>query len=167
MSGVTVVGGDFLSNPGPGWQVAGTGDFDGDGNADILWQNADGTPAIWLMNGTPDPPDASVPLSSATLGSESIQFIGDSSASATLIATAGQDTFDFTSSTAGAHSISGFDPTQDLVELSKTNFSGFADLEAHSSASGGGTLITFDGANSLLIQGVQPSDLNSSNFVFV
>jgi FG-GAP-like repeat len=27
-------------------------DFNGDGNADILWQNADGTPAIWEMNGT-------------------------------------------------------------------------------------------------------------------
>jgi FG-GAP-like repeat len=26
-------------------------DFNGDGKADILWQNADGTPAVWLMNG--------------------------------------------------------------------------------------------------------------------
>jgi hypothetical protein len=27
-------------------------DFDGNGKSDILWQNADGTPAIWQMNGT-------------------------------------------------------------------------------------------------------------------
>jgi microcystin-dependent protein len=27
-------------------------DFDGDGHSDILWQNADGTPAVWLTNGT-------------------------------------------------------------------------------------------------------------------
>jgi hypothetical protein len=29
----------------------GTADFNGDGNSDIIWQNADGTPAIWEMNG--------------------------------------------------------------------------------------------------------------------
>jgi hypothetical protein len=33
--------------------VIGTGDFNGDGKSDILWQNTnDGTPAIWEMNGT-------------------------------------------------------------------------------------------------------------------
>ena len=26
--------------------------FNGNGNADILWQNTNGTPAIWMMNGT-------------------------------------------------------------------------------------------------------------------
>ncbi len=26
-------------------------DFNGDGKADILWQNDDGTPAVWLMDG--------------------------------------------------------------------------------------------------------------------
>ena len=28
------------------------GDFNGDGKSDILWQGSDGTPAIWLMDGT-------------------------------------------------------------------------------------------------------------------
>jgi hypothetical protein len=32
--------------------VKGTGDFNGDGKADILWQQDNGLPAIWLMDGT-------------------------------------------------------------------------------------------------------------------
>jgi hypothetical protein len=34
------------------WHVIGTGDFFGNGLSDILWQNTDGTPAIWEMDGT-------------------------------------------------------------------------------------------------------------------
>ena len=37
-------GGAVGSNPGPSWHVEGTGDFNGDGKSDILWQNDDGTP---------------------------------------------------------------------------------------------------------------------------
>jgi len=34
-------------------QIVSTGDFDGDGKADILWRNSSsGLNAIWLMNGT-------------------------------------------------------------------------------------------------------------------
>ena len=54
MDGLTVLSnspaGSF--NPGPSWQIKDTGDFNGDGKSDILWQNDDGTPAIWLMNGS-------------------------------------------------------------------------------------------------------------------
>jgi ELWxxDGT repeat protein len=39
-------------NPGPSWKVVGSGDFNGDGFSDILWQNANGQAAIWEMNGT-------------------------------------------------------------------------------------------------------------------
>jgi hypothetical protein len=38
-------------NPGAAWQIHDAADFNGDGNADIEWQNTDGTPAVWLMNG--------------------------------------------------------------------------------------------------------------------
>src|SRR5262245_14700482 len=33
-------------------EIKGTGDYNGDGKSDILWQGKDGTPAIWLMDGT-------------------------------------------------------------------------------------------------------------------
>ena len=31
--------------------MVGTGDFNGDGNADIVWRNSAGDVAIWLMHG--------------------------------------------------------------------------------------------------------------------
>jgi hypothetical protein len=40
--------GASLSNPGTAWQVAATGDFNGDGRSDILWRNASGVVVDWL-----------------------------------------------------------------------------------------------------------------------
>ncbi|HLV79761.1 MAG TPA: VCBS repeat-containing protein [Chthonomonadaceae bacterium] len=56
LNGTSVVSGDYLVDPGQipaGWQIVGTPDLDGDGYADILWQNAN-TAAVyyWLLNGT-------------------------------------------------------------------------------------------------------------------
>ena len=48
----TFVGAVGSFNPGPGWQIKGTGDFNGDGKSDITWQHDNGTPAVWLMDGT-------------------------------------------------------------------------------------------------------------------
>jgi hypothetical protein len=53
MNGTGLISGQNIGfNPGPAWHAINTGDYNGDGKADILWQNADGTPAVWLMNGT-------------------------------------------------------------------------------------------------------------------
>ena len=53
MNGDTLTGGGPVSpNPGTAWKAIGTGDFDGDGHSDILWQNASsGQASIWEMNG--------------------------------------------------------------------------------------------------------------------
>jgi hypothetical protein len=40
-----VTGPEAASKPGPAWHANKAADFDGDGKGDILWQNADGTPA--------------------------------------------------------------------------------------------------------------------------
>ena len=40
--------GSFLRNADPSWQVAGTGDFNGDGITDILWRNSSGWLTDWL-----------------------------------------------------------------------------------------------------------------------
>jgi hypothetical protein len=55
-----VVSGGLVSpNPGPSWKAIGMGDFNpgpdafdfGDGQPDILWQNANGAVSIWEMSG--------------------------------------------------------------------------------------------------------------------
>jgi hypothetical protein len=56
------IGGSIVGAPGSDWHVADVGDFDGDGNADILWRTGPpagangavpggGQVAIWIMNG--------------------------------------------------------------------------------------------------------------------
>jgi hypothetical protein len=55
MNGTTILGteGFIRTLADLNWHVAGAGDFDGDGNADIVWRNAaTGESYIYLMNGT-------------------------------------------------------------------------------------------------------------------
>src|SRR5690606_28828265 len=51
--GQTRTGTATLPAIGAQWALGGTGDFNGDGNTDIVWRNVNtGANAIWLMNGT-------------------------------------------------------------------------------------------------------------------
>src|SRR5262249_38903461 len=51
LRGTTVSSSATISTPA-GWNVEAAADFNHDGKADIIVQTADGTPQIWLMNGT-------------------------------------------------------------------------------------------------------------------
>jgi hypothetical protein len=42
----------LVADPGPSWSAFGTGDLNGHGHSDILFQNTNGQAAIWEMNGT-------------------------------------------------------------------------------------------------------------------
>ena len=54
LSGPNLVGSALL-NPAqvadPNWKIVGTGDFNGDGKADLVWQHKDGRLAVWYMSG--------------------------------------------------------------------------------------------------------------------
>jgi hypothetical protein len=52
MNGTNVIGGGNVGNPGPSWHVMGTGDYNGAGRSDILFQNTSGAVAIWEISGT-------------------------------------------------------------------------------------------------------------------
>ena len=54
MNGTTVLNANTATfgNMPASWSAAGTGDFNGDGNSDILWRDGSGDIAIWEMNGT-------------------------------------------------------------------------------------------------------------------
>jgi hypothetical protein len=55
MAGTTEIGGLALTPAqllDTSWKVVGTGDLDGDGHADLVWQNiVDGSVGVWLMDG--------------------------------------------------------------------------------------------------------------------
>ncbi len=58
MNGTQIAGsGDLMAGgvavrPDSSWSIAGIGDFNGDGHADLFWRNTNGTLAEWLMNGS-------------------------------------------------------------------------------------------------------------------
>ena len=51
MNGAQVTGQHVFSNAPNDWHIEGTGDYNGDGNDDIVWRNDNGTVATWEMNG--------------------------------------------------------------------------------------------------------------------
>jgi hypothetical protein len=71
-SATTLIGAQ--ANPNTAWSIIHTGDLNGDGKDDIIWRNADGSIAVWLMNGT------SLQSGSGILGANSvwtISHVGD------------------------------------------------------------------------------------------
>ena len=166
--GSVVQGGVAGFNPGPSWHIQGTGDFNGDGKADIAWQNENGQVAVWEMNGTMIGSLAVLASPGASwnvLGTPTtMRFIYSTSAGETLAATPAPDEFVFTSFAEGAHTIAGFNPTQDMIELNGVEFDSFAAVQAATTSTVGGALIHLDNSSSLLLAGVDASSLHASNF---
>jgi len=55
MNNTNLLGSVLLRNgtpAGAGWQMAGAGDFNGDGQTDIVWRHGDGRLAVWNFIGT-------------------------------------------------------------------------------------------------------------------
>jgi hypothetical protein len=55
MKGTSFVRSMLLRNGaglGTGWEIAGTGDFNGDAQTDIVWKHSDGRAVLWNMTGT-------------------------------------------------------------------------------------------------------------------
>jgi hypothetical protein len=51
MNGETVTAANTIGSATADWKIAGTGDFNGDKNADLLWRNDNGGVGAWQMNG--------------------------------------------------------------------------------------------------------------------
>jgi hypothetical protein len=166
MSGTTIVNAGNVGNPGPTWHVKGTGDFFGDGHTDLVMQNADGSVVLWDMSGSAIINAGVVgnPGASWNVLDDNMRFIYSTSANETLTATpAAPDEFVLTGVTTGLHTISGFNPAQDMIELSKAQFPSFTDVQAATSVSSGVTTINL-GGGSLLLPGVNADLLHASNF---
>jgi len=94
-----------------------------------------------------------------------MRFIYSTSANETLVASAATpEEFVFLGFAAGPHTISGFNPTQDMIEFSKTQFTSFADVQAATTATAGGAMINLGNGSSLLLPGVNPASLHASGF---
>jgi len=170
MQGGTIVGGtaDGL-DPGPTWHIKATGDFTNDGKTDIVWQNDNGSVALWEMSGATISAGAILanPGTSWNVlgGNNNMEFIYSGSANETLAATpTTPDEFVFTAVAAGAHTITGFNTTQDIIELPGAHFASFADVEAATTTTAGGAMINLGNSTSLLLAGVDATSLHASNF---
>jgi hypothetical protein len=168
MHGGTIQAGAVISNPGPSWHVVGTGDFNSDGKTDIVFQNDSGAVAVWEMNAGTIQAGAVISnpgTSWSVVGSDQMRFIYSTGANDTLTATpTTPDEFVLANPVAGLHTISGFNPVQDMIELNGGMFASFAAVQAATVNTSGGALINLGNGASLLVAGISASSLQARDF---
>jgi hypothetical protein len=93
-----------------------------------------------------------------------------------LYGTMGSDTFNLPSGAAvvgenlsplGNDVANGFNPVQDIVQLSAAQFPNFAAVQAALTSSGGNAVLHLDGLDTLVLTGINPNNLAAANFRFV
>jgi hypothetical protein len=75
--------------------------------------------------------------------------------------------FLFSDVTLGNDLIAGFDPHLDTVQLPNTLATNFADIQARTTSSGDGSLISFGSGRSIVLDRTAPSELSAANFRLV
>jgi len=59
MNGTSIMSTVSITVGDPSWHAVSAGEFNG--QAEIVWQNSNGTPGLWLMNGTTPVAEAALP----------------------------------------------------------------------------------------------------------
>jgi hypothetical protein len=168
MNGATIVRGAVVTaEPGPTWHIKDVADFNADGKADITWQADDGSVAVWEMNGS-DIVGGAILANPGTAwrvaGSDNMRFVYSAAANETLSGSPVEpDEFVLTNIAAGAHTIVGFNPVQDVVEFGRTMFSSFDAVLAATTETHAGSLVHVGGAT-VLLAGVDIWNLHASDF---
>ena len=75
--------------------------------------------------------------------------------------------FDFGDIAFGNDTIAGFDPTRDTIQLPHTLAADLTTLNSETTSLAGGSLITLNPSQSILINGVAPANLGAANFRFI
>ena len=160
-----------IPNPGPSSTTfVGGIDFNGDGHNDLLVGNTAGNFTGYTLDAFANV-TATASLTNPgpgwrALGNNPMQFIDGTGAAPTLAGTPGVDEFNFTTFTAGVHTITNFDAAIDLIALSATSIGSYANVQPHESAYNGGTAIGLSASTAIFIQGIAPTQLSAANFVF-
>jgi len=168
MNGATIASSAIVAEPGSGWHVVGAGYYGGGSDGGILLQDDSGDAAIWQMNGATLASSAligSVPVNWQTIGQGTTNFINGNASTGTLAATPLNDEFIFTATSAGAHVITGFDPFNDMIQLSAAQFGSYAGVQGDTGNVGGSAVISLGGGATLTLQGVLASQLTARNFL--
>ena len=171
--GSTITNSVVVGNPGADFATVSAGvDLNGDGSSDMVVQaGSTGELAGYTLNNTAAITAGSVldtpgPTWHLVTNNPTV-FIDGTGSTLNLTATPGVDQFVLTSVASGLHSITGFDPAQDTIALAAGAFPSYANVQANEQPYMGGTYLNLagDGSAGVFIKGVDPSQLNASNFV--